>query len=194
MEIREAQREVRTVFIGGAVGQAVSGLLWLISAALGTWLGQREAILMLAVGGVAIFPLTQLTIKLMGRDASLGKDNPFNQLAMQTAFIVPLCLPVIGAATLYNVNWFYPAFMIVVGVHYMPFITLYGMWHYGVLAALFIGGGVAIGMSFPDAFTLGGWLAGLVFILFAIFVAGTQAQWSSQDEQSARRDRRPQRT
>jgi hypothetical protein len=91
-----------------------------------------------------------------------------NGLAMQVAFIAPLSLPVVGAAALYNINWFYPAFMLVLGTHYMPFIFLYGMWEFGVLAALLIGGGVAIGMLFPDAFTIGGWFTGVVLCYLPI--------------------------
>lgn len=93
-----------------------------------------------------------------------------NQLATQVAFIVPLSLPVVGAAALYNINWFYPAFMLVLGTHYMPFIFLYGMWEFGVLSALLIGGSVAIGLLFPHAFTAGGWFTAIVLLLFALFV------------------------
>ncbi|MHB0879171.1 MAG: DUF7010 family protein [Anaerolineae bacterium] len=168
MHIRDAQTEVRTVFVGGAVGQAVSGLIWLVSAALGSFASQRSAIIALALGGVFIFPLTQLALRLLGRRASLGRNNPFNALAMQVAFTVPFCLPVIGAAAAYNVDWFYPAFMIVVGAHYLPFVTLYGMWQYAVLAAVLIGGGVAIGMVLPDSFTPGGWYTAVVLLVFAL--------------------------
>jgi len=89
---------------------------------------------------------------------------------MQVAFIVPLSLPVIGAASLYNINWFYPAFMLVLGVHYMPFIFLYDMWEFAVLAAALIGGGVAIGLYIPHTFALGGWIAGVLLLLFAVLV------------------------
>ncbi|HZW05070.1 MAG TPA: hypothetical protein VFF68_14145 [Anaerolineaceae bacterium] len=168
MEIREAQREVRSVYLNGSVGQAVSGIIWLASAGLSTWVSTRYGIIALAAGGAFIFLLTQLILKLMGRPASLRRENPFSQLAMQTAFIIPLSLPVIGAAALYNLNWFYPAFMIVVGTHYMPFMTLYGMWQYGILAAALIGGGVLIGMYLPESFAIGGWFTGIVLVLFAI--------------------------
>lgn len=50
MQIHDAQKEVRTVFIGGSIGQAVSGIIWLISAALGTWVSVRLGIIALAVG------------------------------------------------------------------------------------------------------------------------------------------------
>ena len=71
-------------------------------------------------------------------------------LAMQVAFTIPLNLPVVAAAALYRLNWFYPACMIVVGTHYLPFIFLYGMWQFGVLAAVLIGGGVTIGLMFAE--------------------------------------------
>lgn len=170
MEIKSAQQDVQSTFLRGSVGQTVSGIIWLISAALGTWASERSAILVLVLVGALIFPLTQLTLRLLGRPAGLPKGHPMNQLATQVAFIAPLSLPVIGAAALYNTNWFYPAFMLVLGTHYMPFIFLYGMWEFGVLAALLIGGAVAIGMWFPDAFTLGGWFTGVVLSLFALFV------------------------
>ena len=170
MEIKSAQQDVQSTFLRGSVGQSVSGIIWLLSAALGTWVGERSAILVLVLGGAFIFPLTQLTLRLLGRPAGLPKGHPMNQLATQVAFIAPLSLPVVGAAALYNINWFYPAFMLVVGTHYMPFIFLYGMWEFGVLAALLMGGAVGIGMLFPESFTIGGWYTGVVLLLFAIFV------------------------
>jgi hypothetical protein len=170
MLVEEAQREVRTVYLGGAVGQAVSGAVWLASAACGTWLGPRQGILVLLVAGMFIFPLTQLALRLMGRPAALGKGNPLNGLAMQVAFTVPLAIPLILAATLHNVNWFYPACLLIVGAHYLPFIFLYGMWQYGVLAAAFLGGGVTLGMLVPASFPVGGWLGGAVLVAFAVWV------------------------
>ncbi|HKJ02879.1 MAG TPA: hypothetical protein VJ997_10505, partial [Longimicrobiales bacterium] len=121
MQIADAQREVRTTFMGGFMGQLVSGVLWLASAALATWGTRRQAILLLVVGGIVIFPLTQLGLKALGRTASLTRENPFAWLAMQVAFTVPLSLPLVGAASLYRIHWFYPAFMLVVGAHYLPF-------------------------------------------------------------------------
>jgi hypothetical protein len=97
-----------------------------------------------------------------------------NQLAMQVAFIVPLSLPLIGAVSLYNINWFYPAFMLVVGTHYMPFIFLYGMWEFGVLAAMLIFGSVAIGMFLPHSFSVGGWFTAVILLFFAAWVRMTK--------------------
>jgi len=173
MDIKSAQQDVQSTFLHGSVGQFVSGSIWLVSAILGTWVSERSAILVLVLAGMFIFPLTQLTLRLLGRPGGLPKGHPMNALAMQVAFIVPLSLPVIGAASLYNINWFYPVFMLIVGTHYMPFIFLYGMWEFAVLSALLIGGGVVIGMMLPHTFIVGGWFTALLLLLFAVLVQFT---------------------
>src|SRR6476661_2527286 len=76
MLVADAQREVRTVFVGSFWGQLVSSVLWLASAALGTWSTPRAAILMLVLCGFFIFPLSQLMLRLSGRPASLPRGNP----------------------------------------------------------------------------------------------------------------------
>lgn len=170
MEISDAQQEVRSVYRDGVVGQTVSGLIWLLSAALGTRVSVRTGVIALAVGGIFIFPLTQLALRILGGPTTLRSENPLNGLAMQVAFIVPVSIPVIGAAALYNVAWFYPAFMVIVGAHYLPFVFLYGMREYAVLATVLIAGGVTIGYILPDTFITGGWVGGASLLLFAIIV------------------------
>lgn len=174
MHITEAQREVRTVFVGGFIGQAVSACLWLLSAALSTWASRRMGIVLLVIGGAFIFPVTQLLLRAMGRRASLSLDNPMGQLALQIAITIPLNLLVVGGATLYRFNWFYPACMIVVGSHYLPFVHLYGMWQFWILGALLVAGGVVIGLYVPWSFSLGGWVTAAILLVFA-FVGRTVA-------------------
>ena len=167
MEIAQAQRDVRTTFLGGFAGGLISGAIWLASAILATWSTPRNAILVLIVGGFFIFPLTQLALRVSGRPASLPKGHPMNALAMQIAFTLPLSLPLVAAAATYRLDWFYPAFMIALGTHYLPFIFLYGMWQFGALAALLIGGGMALGMFFPLPFSTGAWVTALALVVFA---------------------------
>jgi hypothetical protein len=114
-----------------------------------------------------IFPLTQLLLRVMGRRALLSRENPMGQLAMQVAFTIPLNLLVVAGATLYRLNWFYPACMVAIGSHYLPFMFLYGMWQFAVLAGVLIGGGVVIGLAVPEVFSTGGWFTGVVLLVFA---------------------------
>jgi hypothetical protein len=176
MTVADAQRESRAVFLGGSVGQIVCGVIWLSSAALGTWVGVREAVIALVAGGTFLYPLTQLVLWLLGGPCALSPGNPLRPLAVQVAFIVPLTLPVLGGAALHNVNWFYPGCLIVVGAHYMPFMTLYGMWQFGVLAAVLMAGGMLLGLLAPHEFAAGGWLGGAAMLLFGC-AAGAIAWW-----------------
>jgi hypothetical protein len=180
VNISDAQRDVRSTFLGGFAGQLVSSLVWFLSAVLATWYSHKTAIIALVVVGFFIFPLTQLLLRLLGRPASLPKGHPMNALGMQIAFTLPLNLPLVAAATLYRPNWFYAALMIALGTHYLPFIFLYGMPQFGVLAALLIGAGWMIGVYLPSVFSLGAWLTAVVLLLFAFVGRSVALRESAQ--------------
>jgi hypothetical protein len=167
MTIADAQRDVRRTFLGGFAGSLASALVWLVSACLATWGSASLAIAVLMVGGAAIFPLTQLALRLMGRPVGLPRDHPMNHLAMQVAFVLPLHVPLVGAAALYRIEWFFPAFMLALGAHYLPFVFLYGMWLYGVLAAVLVGAGLGLALYGPASFALGAWVTVVVLVVFA---------------------------
>jgi len=168
MEVAEAQLEMRTALLGGFMGQLVSGILWLTSAALATWSTDYWAIVVLVAGGFFIFPMTLLGLRIIGHTVKASKDNPFNRLGMQVAFVLPLSLPVVGAAALYRPEWFYPAFMIVLGAHYLPFVTLYGMRMFYVLAGVLVSSGLALAIYLSIPEPSGAWFTGAVLIVFAI--------------------------
>lgn len=167
MNLRDCQREMRSAFLGGFAGQLVSGIIWLVAAALGTWLSPGAGMAALFFGSMGIFPLTQFVVRLMGRPGKVSIDNGLWQLGSQTAFTVPLNFLLVGAATLYREAWFFPAAMIVVGSHYLPFITLYGMNMFGLLAGLLVLGGAGLALYGPAVFSLGGWLTAVILIIFA---------------------------
>ena len=163
MLVADAQREVRSVYAGGFFGQLVSGVLWLTSAALGTWRTPRAAILCLVIGGMLIFPLTTLLLRLSGRPASLSKGNPLNALALQ----LPLSMPLVAAITVHDRDWFYPSMMVLAGAHYLPFVFLYGMPMFGVLCGLLVTAGIAVAHHESVGFAHGGWVTGVILVVFA---------------------------
>ena len=115
-----------------------------------------------------IYPLTLLGLRLIGHRVSVSKENPLNGLGMQAAFVLPLCLPVVAAAALYRLDWFFPAFMIVLGAHYLPFITLYGMRMFGVLTAILVAAGVTLALYVRMPFSTGAWFTAVVLVAFAV--------------------------
>jgi len=167
MTISEAQREIRTRFVGGFYGQFVSGTLWLVAAGLAVWRGPRASIMMLVVGGFFIFPATELLIRAIGERAPVSSANALRSLGMQVAFVLPLSMPLLLPVGLYRLNWFYPAMMILLGAHYLPFVFLYGMRMFAVLAASLVGGGVLIAMYFSTSFSIGAWYTGTILLVFA---------------------------
>jgi hypothetical protein len=167
MNLNDCQREMRFNFLGGFAGQLVSGLIWLVAAALATWLSPTTGMAALFFGSMGIFPLTQLVVRLMGRPGKVSPGNGLWPLGSQIAFTVPLNFILVGAATLYRENWFFPAAMIVVGTHYLPFITLYGMKMFGILAGLLVVIGAGLALYGPDIFSLGGWITAVLLIAFA---------------------------
>lgn len=181
MEIAQAQKDVRDTFLGGFAGQLVSAILWGASAAACTWGSFRTGEIILVLGGFLIFPCTQLLLRSMGHSYALPKGHPMNGLAIQVAFTLPLTLPiVIGIATL-RPAWFYPAFMITLGAHYLPLIFLYGMWQFAGLSAALLTSGVLIGMYLPKPLSLGAWLTSALLLVFA-FVGRNVAKRSQTSE------------
>ena len=166
MDYRDAQREAREIFLGGSVGQAVTGTLWLVSTLFGTLVGVRAAMGALFLGGFLSFPITQEVLKLMGRPVSLKKENPLSNYTLLSVLAMTLLYPLVYASCLRNINWFYPSFLIIVGTHYLSFVALYGLLHYLVLGIVMAGGGILIGLLLPHSFTAGGWFGALLLLSF----------------------------
>lgn len=165
--VSDAQHEVRSVYLGGFVGQLVSAALWLASALATTLLSPRHGIVVLVLGGILIFPTTQTVLRLTGRTASLSAHNPLRELAMEIAFLVPLLLPLAGAATLYRPEWFYPACMMIVGAHYLPFSFLYGMRQFLALGSVMFAVGLLVGMYAPERALDAAYFNAALLVVFA---------------------------
>ncbi len=167
MDVQDAQREMRLAYVGGFWGQLVSSVIWLASAALGTWAGPRASISTVVIGGFFIFPITNLLLRFSRGRASVSRANPFTRLGMQVAFVLPFSMLLLVPVCNYKLSWFFPALMILVGAHYLPFATLYGMRMFLFLAGILITAGLAIAVYFAATFSLGAWVGGIVLFAFA---------------------------
>jgi hypothetical protein len=168
MLISSAQSEMRRVYLGGLIGNTVSGLLWLASACLAVWQSHKAAMILLVVGGFFIYPVLTLVLRLLGKPSAVSAANPFRFLAIQVAFVLPLSMPLVAPVVAYRAAWFYPAMMVLVGAHYLPFATLYGMRSFLLLAGLLIASGLVTALYLPAHFSLGGWVGGVILLVFAV--------------------------
>ncbi|MEQ1871817.1 MAG: hypothetical protein ABL961_17505 [Vicinamibacterales bacterium] len=187
MEIENAQRELRTAYLGGSPGMLAASLLWCASAALGALSGPRAAIVATSVGGTLIHPAGLLFLRFIGRRPVLSSDNPIRQLAVQAALVIPLALPIVWAVALYNVTWFFPALMILVGAHYLPFAFLYGMPEYVGLAVVLVGAGLVNGTLIQTGFSTAGWLGGFVLAAAAAVIQARSGRASVRASQNPNR-------
>src|SRR5215831_347502 len=167
MHIEDAQREVRTVNVGCFFGLLIYSVIYLVSAALGTWVSPKASILTAVVTGFFGFPLMQLMLRLSGRPARVSRENPFHWLGMQIAFVLPLSMLLLVPVGRYNLNLFFPALMILVGAHYLPFATSFGMRMFLFLAGILVAEGVLIALYFSHSFSLGAWVTALTLFVFA---------------------------
>lgn len=170
MDIAQAQQDVRDVYRGGFYGQLVSGAVWLLAAAVWVALSPAAGIVSLLAGGVLIFPLTTLLLKMAGGPSALPSGHPMAALAMQVAFTVPLGLLVAVAAAGYREEWFFPASMVIVGAHYLPFTFLYGMPLFAVLGGVLVSSGVVLALWVAGPPSLGGWMTATVLMAFAFLL------------------------
>ncbi|MGO1266136.1 MAG: DUF7010 family protein [Microbacterium gubbeenense] len=168
MEVRQAQDDVRRVYRGGFAGPLVSALIWAAASATYQSGSPVTTMTVLFFGGMLIFPLSSLVLKVMGGPSFLPKGHPSSSLAMQSAFTVPLGLLVAIPLGVLEPSLFLPASLIIVGAHYLTFISLYGMWMYGALAGVLVAIGVAAIFAIPALRQASGWVGAGVLLLSAV--------------------------
>lgn len=166
MTIAQAQADVRRIYRGGYSGPLVSAIIWAVANTAYFLVSPAAAMVALFFGGMLIFPLSALILRVSTGGGALPKGHPSTALAMQSAFTVPLGLLVAIALGTYAPELFFPASLIIVGAHYLVFMTLYGMKVFAVLGgALVMSGTVAI-FWVPGIGVVSGWLGAIIFAVF----------------------------
>lgn len=170
MDVLQAQADVRRIYRGGFSGPLVSAIIW-VAAAAAFYRGSPAAgMAVLFFGGMLIFPLATLVLKFMGGPVALRKGHPSAALAMQSAFTVPLGLLVAIVLGNYEPLLFFPAALIIVGAHYLVFLSLYGMRLFAVLAGALAALGAITLFLFPNLGVVSGWVGAGIFLVFAMLL------------------------
>jgi hypothetical protein len=130
MTLAEAQADLRHAHGNGAVGIAVSGLVWLVAGLATLTVDATTGMITLFFGGMAIHPLSQLIDQRVLRLGNPSKDNGLEVLGLLT---VPIMLAGLFAGYLVsgdNPSWFFSITLMAIGSRYLTFYTLYGLKHY----------------------------------------------------------------
>jgi hypothetical protein len=170
-ELARAQREMRYSYRSASVGQIYAGLVWLAAAVAWLTYGSTSGIVVLVIGGFFIYPVTTLVSRLLGNPGSVESSNPLKEASIAIPLVGPLGIPLAGAAALYDVAWFFPAFMVVMGAHYLPFSHLYGMRVFIPLGAGMWLAGLAIGLWARDMAVVGALLTGIALLAVGVNAA-----------------------
>jgi hypothetical protein len=89
---------------------------------------------------------------------------------MESTVWMLMCLPLAYALSLYRLEWFFPAVLMVIGGRYLSFATVYGTRLYWMLGAL-LGSVALLGVVFwlpPHATAFGGAAVEIVFGLWLL--------------------------
>ena len=100
---------------------------------------------------------------------------------MQIAFTVPIGLVVVVALLDGRGERFFPAGMVIVGAHYLPFVFLYGMRVFAYLSAALVVPGIAFLLWLPGPVALAGWTTGAVLLMFAFLLRAAADRLDMQE-------------
>lgn len=167
LNIADAQRDMRFGYFGGAPGVLASAIAWLIAGAVAVLVSPVTAVWALFIGGMFIFPVGVVVAMILGRPGAHSRGNPLGALAMEGTVLLMLCLPLAFVVSLYKLDWFFPAMLLVIGGRYFTFASLYGSRLFWAL------GGVLVLASFLLVATrmpamIGALAGGLIELVFAV--------------------------
>jgi hypothetical protein len=167
LNIADAQRDMRFGYFGGAPGVLASAIAWLVASAIALFVSPMSSVWALFIGGMFIFPVGVVVAKILGRPGAHSRGNPLGALALEGTVLLMLCLPLAFVISLYKLDWFFPAMLLVIGGRYFTFASLYGSRLYWAL------GGVLVLAAFLLVVTrmppvVGAFAGGIIELAFAI--------------------------
>ena len=126
MDIKAAQADSRSAFVGGGPGVVVSGLVWLAAAAVLQHQGLKPAFATLFFGGMLIVPVATFLERQVFRRPPPSKDNALAAIGFQTVFAMIGCLIAAYLLLPHAPEFVFPVAAIAIGTRYFTFATLYG--------------------------------------------------------------------
>lgn len=159
--------ELRRTYWGAVPHTIFTAAVWIIASGLSFYSSKGQAIMFFIVAGSFTFPGGELIRKFMSTPNLISKENKLPQFFMLLAFTVPASYPLIYFACKANINYFFPAFTVLIGAHYLPFVYGYQMTSFSLLSIALVAQGTFIGYYYPESFALSGFCTGTTLLLFA---------------------------
>lgn len=166
---------MRTVYIAGAPGMSVSGLVWVTAAAIAKFYGTRAGIFTLFFAGMLIHPLSVAVSRALGRTGRHAKTNPLGSLALEGTVILLLGIALAFTVSQFSPDLFFAVMLVVIGGRYLTFQTLYGMRIYWVAGGVLAAAGLACLRTPVPAVQVAAVGGGLELVLSAVIFLSKEA-------------------
>jgi hypothetical protein len=129
------QKDMRRGYLWGATGIITSGLVWLAAGLVACFSLPHYAIWTLFIGASFIVPVANLIDRALGAAGKHSAGNKLAPLAMESTVFMLMCLPLAYGLSLFRMEWFFPAVLMIIGGRYLLFATVYGTRLYWLLGA-----------------------------------------------------------
>jgi hypothetical protein len=168
-DLTQAQSDMRAAYCSGGCGVLASSLAWLAAAISVLQATPKQAVWVLFIGGAAIHPVATVLCKLFGNSGKHTKGNPLAPLALASVLWLICSLPLAYVVSLYRIEWFFPAMLLVIGGRYLGFHILFGLRVYWFLGLALVAAGYLLGKSFADPM-VSAFTGSAIEALFAIYI------------------------
>jgi hypothetical protein len=149
-DLAGCQQDMRRSYLWGATGVISSGAVWLVAGLVAYAVHPEKAVWTLFIGAMFIVPVASLLDRALGLPGKHTPGNKLAPLALETTVFMLMCLPLAYGLSLHNIDWFFPAVMMIIGGRYLVFATIYGSRLYWLLgAALGLGAMLAAVLRVP---------------------------------------------
>lgn len=169
MDIKEAQSDMQKAYYNGAPGILASGLIWILAGIIALKHTQQFSVLFFFLGGMVIHPIGIILSKALGRSGKHKKRNPMAILALESTLLLFIGLFIAYALLKTHSNWFFPVMLLIIGVRYVIFNSIYGMRIYWFLGLILVIAGI-IFFFINKYFYAGALIGGSIELVFAFII------------------------
>jgi len=169
MSFDEAQRDMRDAYLGGGSGVLISSIVWITAGIFAIYTSKQTSFMVFFIGGMLIHPVGILIDKFFKRRGKHLKENPLGNLAMESTVILFIGIYLVYSLFQIQPNWLYPIMLMIIGVRYLIFQTIFGMSIYWILGMALIVAGF-IGLNSNQPFYTFGIIGGLIELFFSILI------------------------
>ncbi len=169
MKFEDAQKDMSLSYYGGGTGVFISGVVWCIAGLIAALHSNQSSMLTLFFGGMLIHPLAILLCKRLNRTGKHNTKSPLGKLAFESTFILFVGLFLAFFVAKLQIEWFYPIMLLIIGVRYLVFNTLYGLKTYWILGGtLMLSGMLCILLG--AGFMIGAFIGGFTEVVFSLII------------------------